>query len=533
MSVPLRTFIAVGIFLNAIGLMVTGAVAGESSRPSAVLEVAEVKFHPVSAGKNTFTITVRNLTDRAQVLMLGIRTQPAARPSGGWQTQFTEPLSPKERKRLSFGYGFSAAPETDGFVRLRFYDFQPTEDRQFEQFFREVKRAVSEIGFREKRPVTSPASPEITSTVLARFARFQRLVGDRKYAEAWSMLTRTHRQAAFLNRLDGPMSFTSSLDMIPSPASWSRADIVRLKPGEVRMQQHTAILSAKQANATFTLEFSQENGEWRLDWVNGWPPLPSPLDREARLAALLPRLEHRATSHFDIYYLAGSSAAQDIARIAEQRESGYQAISEFLGATASPRIRLIFFEDAEAKTAWTWHQGDGLAFGTTIVEICNPSVHLDPFHETAHILAGPLGDPPAIFSEGLAVYMSERLGAPPVKSFEGGDASTYQRVNQLKAESKWIPLAELLTYQDIGSDESQPLVSYPEAGAFVKFLVDTYGKGKFLTAYKELHNSGDSAGQQQNIAALERIYGKSISELNREWLTAMGVKESVVMEKEK
>jgi len=531
MSLTLGRLIAMGLLPSLIGLTAATVTAGElTPPPSATLEVADIKFDAITTGKNVVTVTVRNLTDQTQVLMLDIRTQPAPQPGGGWQTQFPEKLGPDEQKVLSFGYAFSAAPEAEGFVRLRFYDFRPVDDQQFQQFFQEVKHTVSEIGLKAAESATSPASPEVTKAVLAQFARFQRLVQDRKYGDAWQMLTRTHRQAAFFNRPDGQMSFTAYLDMNPSPAPWSRADIIRLQPGEVRMRNGTAILSARLGETAFTLEFAQEQGEWRLDWVNGWPPLPSPRDRDARLAALLPRLEHRATPHFDIYYIAGSSAARDIARIAEQRESGYRAISEFLGATASPRIRLIFFEDAGTKTAWTWHQGNGLAYGTTIVEIHNQSVQLDPFHETTHILAGPLGDPPAIFDEGLAVYMSERLGAPPLKGLGGGDASAYARVRELKAEGKWIPLAELLTYQDIGSAESQPLVSYPQAGAFVKFLVDAYGKEKLLAAYKELHKSGDSAVQQQNVAALERICGKPLPELNREWLAAMGVKEVAAMQ---
>jgi len=37
------------------------------------------------------------------------------------------------------------------------------------------------------------------------------------------------------------------------------------------------------------------------------------------------------------------------------------------------------------------------------------------------------------------------------------------------------------------------------AGAFVKFLIEKYGKGKFLQIYQTLKNSDDKIVHQQNI----------------------------------
>ena len=123
-----------------------------------------------------------------------------------------------------------------------------------------------------------------------------------------------------------------------------------------------------------------------------------------------------------------------------------------------------------------------------------PEGKLDPYHEMTHVLMGSVGEPPAVFSEGFATYMSERMGEKALKDLGGGDASLYKRARQVKAAGEWIPLAELLTYTDIGPAESRPPVSYAEAGAFVKFLVDTYGKDRFLAAYAKLVNSSDARG---------------------------------------
>jgi hypothetical protein len=234
-------------------------------------------------------------------------------------------------------------------------------------------------------------------------------------------------------------------------------------------------------------------------------------------------MQKRATPHFDIYYAKGSTAERDIDQIAERRESGYGQIRDFLGCKDEPRVRLVFFEDQLTKFKQTGHRGAGMASGTTVVEVYNDTEKLDPFHETTHILSASLGNPPAIFSEGLATYMSERLGAPPLKIFGGGESSLYERVRQLKKDGQWIPLPELLTYTDIGSEESQPVIAYPEAGAFVRFLIDTYGRDKFLEAYSSLHNTADEDARRQNHDDLRRIYGKSVPDLDIEWHSVLGL----------
>jgi hypothetical protein len=521
MAMRLRKSVLLGIALMLIEPIGPSAAFSEQGGRSTRLEVTGFKYEPVCPGKNVFAVTVRNLTEKALEFTLDIRTQPASR-GAGWQSQFSEILSPKEQKALRFGYTFNGIPQADGFVRVRFYDFVPSGDQGYKEFFKELRRSVAEIGLQGDQTPASVAAPsEVTGPVLGQFARFQDAVRDRRYIDAWQLLTRLHRQAGFQDRRDGSHGFAFWVNMEPSPAAWSRADISRLRPIEVHMKADTAVLRAKAGDALWTLDFALEGGEWRIDWIAGRPPMA--FDRDERLSRLLPLLENRATPHFDIFYVGASTAAKHMDAIVRQREDGYRTISEFLGTQSEPHIRLIFFEDADSKWGWTFHNGAGLAYDTTIVEVYNDAVQLDPFHEVAHILANPLGTPPAVLDEGFAVHMSELLGSAPVKSFGGGDSSTYERARQLRQEGRWIPLAELLTYTEIGSTRSQPGVAYPEAGAFVKFLVDTYGKEKFLAAFKELRASDDASVRQQNVSALERICGKPLADLDRQWLTAMGL----------
>ena len=93
----------------------------------------------------------------------------------------------------------------------------------------------------------------------------------------------------------------------------------------------------------------------------------------------------------------------------------------------------------------------------------------------------------------------------------------HERASQLRREGTWIPLRELLTYNEIGSKESKPPIAYPEAASFVGFLIDTYGKEKFLGAYREPKNARSQADNDRNADMLKRIYGQPLSALVKRW----------------
>jgi hypothetical protein len=228
-------------------------------------------------------------------------------------------------------------------------------------------------------------------------------------------------------------------------------------------------------------------------------------------------MEKRSTEHFDVYFSEDSTAAQNIERVVAEKEEGYRQICNFLANDPQMRIRLILFEDMSRKHWATGHQGMGWAYGRTIVEVYNDSEQLDPFHETTHILMGPVGSPPALFIEGFAVYMSQRLGADALEDLSGGTATIGERTRQLREQGEWIDLDELICYTEIGSMDSRPPVAYPLAASFVEFLIDTYGKDKFLQVYSTLKNSNNPDVHAQNARALASIYGQSLEQLRDAW----------------
>ncbi len=229
--------------------------------------------------------------------------------------------------------------------------------------------------------------------------------------------------------------------------------------------------------------------------------------------------EYFTTKHFVIYASPDTPAYMDIKNIISQRELAIERICDLANVTPSGTIILFFYPDMETKKMCTMHTGHGLARGNTIAEVYNDQVKLDPYHELTHIVMGQIGDPPALFNEGFATYISERFGAYSLKNLGGGESSIYQRVRELKSKNEWIPLDELITYQEIGSKQSRPQVAYPQAAFFVKYLIDTYGEDKFFQAYKQLLNSDNKQVQKKNVEKLKNVYGKPLSELEKQWET--------------
>jgi hypothetical protein len=305
---------------------------------------------------------------------------------------------------------------------------------------------------------------------------------------------------------------------------WEKGPFLGLQPRRVVTGAGRLSLLAETQGQTWTLDFRQEDGQWKLDWIAGYTPRV--LLWQNWEDHVLPRMKKRGTAHFDIFSFPDSTAARQIERIAREKERGYGEVCDFLGADPNARITMVLFEDKPTKLWETGHQGMGWAYGRTIVEVYNEKEHLDPFHETVHILMSRLGSPPALFNEGFAVYMSQHLGAHALKDLGGGQATIDERARELKAKGEWIDLAELMSYTEIGSAESRPPIAYAEAASFVKFLIGTYGKDKFLQAYKTLKNSHDRAVQTRNAAELAAIYGKSLPQLRDAW-EALLVQEAV------
>ncbi|MFI5311496.1 MAG: peptidase MA family metallohydrolase [Gemmatimonadales bacterium] len=230
-----------------------------------------------------------------------------------------------------------------------------------------------------------------------------------------------------------------------------------------------------------------------------------------------PDFDTLSAGHFDVFAWRGSAGARQMLAIATSRERAVQRVAEILGVVFAGRIRLVLYPDSATKTTQTGHIGDGFASGSTIVEIFNDSVQLDPYHEVAHIVGGQRGNPPAMLDEGFAVYVSELLGADALR-YLGAPGKTVAQVTcgYLRA-GQLFPLRRLFRFTDLGSDSTAGSISYPESASITAYLIDRYGRERFGDLYGAMRNTTNAADQAHNEQLLAAATGQDLAEIERAW----------------
>jgi hypothetical protein len=236
-------------------------------------------------------------------------------------------------------------------------------------------------------------------------------------------------------------------------------------------------------------------------------------------AAIDPRrnTDHLRTKHLDVYAFRGSFAARDMPRIGRERERAISQIETLLATRFTGRVTLVFYPDSATKRNETGHIGMGYASNDLIVEIYNERQRLDPFHELVHIIAGQVGDPPALFDEGFAVYATELLGADALEHLGHAGRTVDQAACHLKRAGKRVPLDSLIQLTEFGSPAAPGDITYPQGASVVKYLIETYGLERFREAYRTLRRAGPNERE-----TFTRIFGSNPATLEKAWYLKLG-----------
>jgi CubicO group peptidase (beta-lactamase class C family) len=492
--------------------------AGLGGQAKSDLEVVQVRLDPVRQGKNIVRVSVRNLSPRSQSFVIGIQANsPDYGRGAGWGTQFPDTVGPGETKDMRFAYRIMGPVTDKTRLALSFYNPSPPGDPDPRSYFLRRVYVGPELGPAKPPGGATLAAPaDKAAAAVSAVRSFLSALKAGNFRVAWEAVTADFR-AVYFSRTEADLAKTVASDEAAmSPYLWPADELVGFEPGPAAAADDGRVRLGGAAGRRLVVYLAFEGGRWKIDEIGGFTPrVVLWANWEERL---LPTLKTKRTEHFDIFYKAGSTAEREIGRIAAERERGCRDIAGFLDLHPESRIRLVFFEDGRTKFWETGHRGAGWAYDRTIVEVFNETERLDPFHEVCHILTDGLGAPPALFNEGLAVAMSEQLGSPALKSLGGGTLSVDQRVRELKSRNAWVPLDRLIQFTEIGSDESQPEIAYAEAGSFVKYLIEEFGREKFLAAYRSLKSSDDPAVREKNIKLFVDIYGGSIAGHEAAWI---------------
>lgn len=196
----------------------------------------------------------------------------------------------------------------------------------------------------------------------------------------------------------------------------------------------------------------------------------------------------------------GSEAQRDILSIADEQEACFEHICRVLDTKPCFKINYILCNSPEEVGRLYGDNQPCSGFAvmpSTIYAVYNDKIKCIGFHEDAHIISYTINKPdcPAI-REGLAMYFDRKWWG-----IENIDWCGYF------IESKqYISAAELLKKELFY--KTNDAVSYPIMGAFTDYLISTYGKATYRELYKK----------QNIIGAMEEIYGKSPTELDKEFV---------------
>jgi hypothetical protein len=265
----------------------------------------------------------------------------------------------------------------------------------------------------------------------------------------------------------------------------------------------------------FDTEFGLENkriGKLHPpQWFIEWNPY-----KQSPLAAEYPPLDMARRGHFVFYYPDNFAYVQThLTELAEARDRAYNYVRKSVNPSFNDDVAVYLFPDLSTKFAYTGHQGQGWAFDNVLVEVFDPlhpndPERTDPNHELVHIMTGPLGNPPAMFNEGLAAYLQvdHKWQNHPMDDW----ARSFDAAGML------MPINRLFALEEIGPKGTRGWVTYPESASMIQYLTNHFGFDKVMDAFRELKSG---APEQQNAAIFERVFGVSLNTFEKDWRTRL------------
>jgi hypothetical protein len=193
----------------------------------------------------------------------------------------------------------------------------------------------------------------------------------------------------------------------------------------------------------------------------------------------------------------------------EWQESFHAWALREIGLASVPKIQYFKYLNRSHLHALTGQAGNAWADPATF------SIHTiwpTDNHEVVHLYASRFGSPTALFSEGFAVAHQVN---PAAGDFEPKWSSTpvHTWARRFRQEGRLIPVADLIETSDFRRFDDN--MTYPEAGSFIRHLIDEYGLDKML----ELFRSGTPNQTEGEVRAIFlRVYGISVETAEESWM---------------
>jgi len=219
--------------------------------------------------------------------------------------------------------------------------------------------------------------------------------------------------------------------------------------------------------------------------------------------------------HFVFSYVRGGAAERDLELISAARERAYKVITAFLGGQAGDKIKITLYPDRESALSGG---GAGVTTGDAIRVVyfgfspCYEKVSYG--HELAHalsyrLLGGRHSVP--LLAEGMAEYL---------------DQSGRNLHEWLSYKSRILGYGGRFRVEaaDLAYGDGFSSLSYTKSGSFVKWLVESGGREKFLELYALTRWTGALSPEERLAVFKDKfsgVYGTSLEGGEAGWSAAV------------
>lgn len=190
------------------------------------------------------------------------------------------------------------------------------------------------------------------------------------------------------------------------------------------------------------------------------------------------KTETYTTEHYVFHYQKGSLAEEEIQTISEIQEKSFSKICHTLHVAYPERINYYLTDSPKAIGHVIWNEelpcnGVALCGKNKIYAVYTENIKCIGSHEDTHLISFLLNYPESDFVvEGLAMSIDGLWWGLPNETW----------VSYYKSKQPDLSVKNLFdngTFAKAGD-----VVTYPVAGAFSKFLIDTFGIANYLDFYK-------------------------------------------------
>ena len=219
-----------------------------------------------------------------------------------------------------------------------------------------------------------------------------------------------------------------------------------------------------------------------------------------------------------VYYFTDTAAERDIQALLESADEQAQHVTGQLGIDFTEPIEITLMSRTVGH--------GGFATGEIYISYLDRNYAGSDFdlvlhHEMVHILDARLGGElrPAIFAEGLAVYLSGGHFKP--EPLMPRAAALLDLIDPKSGSDWYLPL-------DILVDDfynSQHEIGYLQAGALVEFMVETWGWEAFSSFYRDMHHPHGGKHSTAIEEALAIHLGITLAELEIQFKEALWAQE--------